>query len=107
MELLVGCGTNRKKRLAYPNRREWRDLVTLDMKMPGFPGTKVLEKVKQRDPDIEAIIITGYGSMDTAIEGLRLGAFDYIAKPFDVDHVLGSEAKTGGFKLQLLYEGCI
>ncbi|MBI2540951.1 MAG: response regulator [Deltaproteobacteria bacterium] len=64
------------------------DLVTLDLKMPGLPGTKVLEKIKQRDPDIEAIIITGYGSMDTAIEGLRLGAFDYISKPFDVQHIL-------------------
>ncbi len=64
------------------------DLVTLDLKMPGLPGTKVLEKIKQRDPDIEAIIITGYGSMDTAIEGLRLGAFDYISKPFDVNHIL-------------------
>lgn len=64
------------------------DLVTVDLKMPGLPGTKVLEKVKQRDPDIEAIIITGYGSMDTAIEGLRLGAFDYISKPFDVNHIL-------------------
>lgn len=64
------------------------DLVTVDLKMPGLPGTKVLEKVKQIDPDIEAIIITGYGSMDTAIEGLRLGAFDYIAKPFDVNHIL-------------------
>jgi signal transduction histidine kinase len=64
------------------------DLVTVDLKMPGLPGTKVLEKVKQHDPDIEAIIITGYGSMDTAIEGLRLGAFDYIAKPFDVNHIL-------------------
>ena len=64
------------------------DLVTLDLKMPGLPGTKVLEKIKERDPDIEAIIITGYGSMDTAIEGLRLGAFDYISKPFDVNHIL-------------------
>ena len=64
------------------------DLVTLDLKMPGMSGTKVLEKIKQRDPDIEAIIITGYGSMDTAIEGLRLGAFDYISKPFDVNHIL-------------------
>ena len=64
------------------------DLVTLDLKMPGLSGTKVLEKIKQHDPDIEAIIITGYGSMDTAIEGLRLGAFDYIAKPFDVNHIL-------------------
>ena len=64
------------------------DLVTLDLKMPGLSGTKVLEKIKQHDPDIEAIIITGYGSMNTAVEGLRLGAFDYIAKPFDVNHIL-------------------
>ncbi len=64
------------------------DVVTLDLKMPGFPGIRVLEKVKQIDPDIEAIIITGYGSLDTAIEGLRLGAFDYISKPFDVNHIL-------------------
>lgn len=64
------------------------DLVTVDLKMPGIPGIKVLERIKQHDPDIEAIIITGYGSMDTAVEGLRLGAFDYIAKPFDVNHIL-------------------
>lgn len=64
------------------------DLVTVDLRMPGLPGIKILEKVKSHDPDIEAIIITGYGSMDTAIEGLRLGAFDYISKPFDVEHVL-------------------
>ena len=64
------------------------DLVTLDLKMPGLTGINVLEQVKHRDPDIEAIIITGYGSLDTAIEGLRLGAFDYISKPFDVKHIL-------------------
>jgi len=64
------------------------DLVTVDLKMPGLSGIKILEKMKQRDRDVEAIIITGYGSMDTAIEGLRLGAFDYISKPFDVDQVL-------------------
>jgi signal transduction histidine kinase len=64
------------------------DLVTLDLKMPGLTGINVLEKVKQHDPDIEAIIITGYGALDTAIEGLRLGAFDYISKPFDVNHIL-------------------
>jgi len=64
------------------------DLVTLDLKMPGLSGINVLEKLKQHDPDIEAIIITGYGSLDTAIEGLRLGAFDYISKPFDVNHIL-------------------
>src|SRR5262245_5679096 len=64
------------------------DLVTLDLKMPGIPGIKVLEKIKEHDQDIEAIIVTGYGSMETAVEGLRLGAFDYVSKPFDVNHIL-------------------
>lgn len=64
------------------------DLVTVDLKMPGLPGIKVLEHIKQHDPDIEAIVITGYGSLDTAVQGIRLGAFDYIDKPFDVNHIL-------------------
>ena len=81
------------------------DLVTLDLKMPGLTGINVLEKVKAHDPDIEAIIITGYGSLDTAIEGLRLGAFDYISKPFDVKHILslvrrGLERRTAKAKLR-------
>ena len=81
------------------------DLITLDLKMPGFSGINVLEKVKQHDPDIEAIIITGYGSLDTAIEGLRLGAFDYISKPFDVNHILslvrrGLERRTAKARLR-------
>jgi signal transduction histidine kinase len=83
------------------------DLVTVDLKMPGLSGINVLEKVKQHDPDIEAIIITGYGSLDTAIEGLRLGAFDYIAKPFDVNHILalvrrGLERRNAKLKLRQL-----
>lgn len=81
------------------------DLVTLDLKMPGLTGINVLEKVKAHDPDIEAIIITGYGSLDTAIEGLRLGAFDYISKPFDVNHILslvrrGLERRSAKAKLR-------
>lgn len=64
------------------------DLVTVDLKMPGLSGTTVLQKIKQRDPDIEAIIITGFGSMESAIDGLRLGALDYISKPFDVEQIL-------------------
>lgn len=85
------------------------DLVTVDLRMAGFPGTKILEKVKQRDPDIEAIIITGYGSMDTAVEGLRLGASDYIFKPFDAHQILASiqralEQRTAKLNLRELKE---
>src|SRR5213594_191111 len=63
------------------------DVMTLDLKMPGTSGIRVLERAKQIDPDLEVLIITGYGSFDTAIQGLRFRAFDYIAKPFDCDHV--------------------
>jgi signal transduction histidine kinase len=67
--------------------RESVDLMTLDLKMPGLGGMGVLERAKQIDPDIEVLIITGYGSFDTAVEGLRFRAFDYLAKPFDCDQV--------------------
>ena len=63
------------------------DVVTLDLKMPGLGGIGALERIKEIDPDIEVLIITGYGTIDTAIQGLRFRAFDYIAKPFDCDHV--------------------
>jgi len=63
------------------------DVVTLDLKMPGMSGIEVMEKIKQHDPDIEVIIVTGYSSLDTAIRGLRFRAFDYISKPFDVAEI--------------------
>jgi signal transduction histidine kinase len=63
------------------------DVITLDLRMPGMGGIGVLEQAKAINPDVEAIIITGYGSLDTAVQGLRFRAFDYISKPFDVDHV--------------------
>src|SRR2546422_9439150 len=59
------------------------DVMTLDLKMPGLGGIGVLERAKQIDPDLEVLIITGYGSLDTAVEGLPLRAFDYLSKPFD------------------------
>jgi signal transduction histidine kinase len=67
--------------------RETVDLVTLDLRMPGMGGISVLEAIKKIDPEIEVLIITGYGSFDTAIQGLRNRAFDYLSKPFDCDHV--------------------
>jgi signal transduction histidine kinase len=63
------------------------DLVTLDLRMPGMGGISVLEAVKERNPEIEVLIVTGYGSFDTAVQGLRHHAFDYISKPFDSDQI--------------------
>jgi signal transduction histidine kinase len=65
------------------------DVITLDLKMPGLGGISVLERIRAHDQDIEALIITGYSSLDSAIEGIRLRVFDYVSKPFDVEHVRG------------------
>jgi signal transduction histidine kinase len=67
--------------------RESVDVMTLDLKMPGIGGMRALERAKQIDPDVEVLIITGYGSLETAVQGLRNRAFDYLSKPFDCDHV--------------------
>jgi signal transduction histidine kinase len=63
------------------------DVVTLDLRMPGLGGIGVLERIKAHDPDIEALIISGYNSFDSAVDGMRLRAFDYVSKPFDIEHV--------------------
>src|SRR5436309_12103931 len=57
------------------------DAAILDLRMPGMTGIEVLEHLKRVSPDTEAVVMTGHASMETAIEAVRLGAFDYITKP--------------------------
>src|SRR5262245_36571510 len=57
------------------------DAAILDLRMPGLTGIEVLEQIKQVAPDTEVVLMTGHASMETAIEAVRLGAFDYITKP--------------------------
>jgi DNA-binding NtrC family response regulator len=63
------------------------DVVLLDLKMPRMDGIEVLRRIKKIDEAIAVIIITGFGTMDSARAAIRLGAFDYITKPFDLSHV--------------------
>jgi two-component system cell cycle response regulator len=63
------------------------DLIITDLKMPGIDGLEVLEKAKELDPLSEVIVITGYASVDSAVEVMRLGAYDYITKPFNLDRI--------------------
>ena len=64
------------------------DLVLLDLRMPGMDGMTVLRALKQRWPDSEVIVITGYPSLETAKEAVTLGAYDYLAKPVGPDQVI-------------------
>lgn len=63
------------------------DVVILDIKMPGMDGIQALREIKSRYPLIEVILLTGHGTTETAIEGMKLGAFDYLLKPADFEEL--------------------
>jgi two-component system response regulator PilR (NtrC family) len=63
------------------------DLVITDMKMPKADGFQVLKKVKEISPDTIVIMITAFGTRETAIEAMKLGAYNYINKPFNIDEI--------------------
>jgi len=66
------------------------DLVLCDIKMPKMDGVEVLEKVKKLKPEIPIVMISGHGDLDTAVNTMRLGAFDYISKPPDLNRLLNT-----------------
>lgn len=63
------------------------DVVFTDYKMPEFNGLELLAAIKQHKPEIEVIIVTGYGSMESAIQAMKFGSYDYLQKPFKLDHL--------------------
>jgi DNA-binding NtrC family response regulator len=72
------------------------DIVVLDVKMPGMNGVETLREIKRLYPLVEVIMLTGHASMEVAIEGMELGAFDYLMKPMNIDELL--------YKLQDAYK---
>ncbi len=63
------------------------DVVVLDIMMPGIDGLEVLQHVKERHPDVDVIMMTGLSQIQTAVRAMKLGAFDYLSKPFDPDEL--------------------
>ena len=63
------------------------DVVILDIRMPGMDGIDTLKQIKKLYPIVEVIMLTGHGSTQTAVEGMKLGAFDYMIKPADFDEI--------------------
>jgi DNA-binding NtrC family response regulator len=72
------------------------DVVLLDVKMPGQDGIQVLKEIKKNKPLVEVIMLTGHASVEAAISGMALGAFDYLMKPMGIDEIV--------FKLQDAYK---
>jgi two-component system OmpR family response regulator len=64
------------------------DIVVLDVKMPGKDGIATLQEMKKLKPQTEVILLTGHASVEAGIQGMRLGAFDYVIKPTPLDELL-------------------
>jgi len=64
------------------------DVVVLDVKMPGMDGITALKQIKARHPTVEVILLTGHASVESGMEGLELGAFDYLIKPVKLDELM-------------------
>jgi len=64
------------------------DVVILDVKMPGMDGLETLARIKKEHPLIEVIMLTGHATVESAIDGMKKGAFDYLMKPCEVDDLL-------------------
>lgn len=64
------------------------DVVILDVKMPGMDGIETLQEIKKRFPLVEVIMLTGHGTLESAVQGMKLGAFDFLLKPADFEDLL-------------------
>jgi DNA-binding NtrC family response regulator len=65
------------------------DVVILDVKMPGMDGIEILRKIKSAHPLIEVVMLTAHATVESAIEGMKFGAFDYLMKSCDMDQLIG------------------
>src|SRR3954464_2892967 len=63
------------------------DIALIDIKMPGMDGMELQSRLREADPDLTVVIMTGYASVDTAVQALKRGAYDYITKPVDPDEL--------------------
>jgi DNA-binding NtrC family response regulator len=78
------------------------DVVILDVKMPGMDGIETLREMKKRKPLTEVIMLTGHGSVESGIQGLQLGAYNYVMKPVPLDELL--EQMNQAYERKLIEE---
>src|ERR1039457_5278078 len=82
----VATAASGEEAVARVERQE-PEIVLLDLRLPGMDGLATLKAIRTRNPSIEVIMLTGHGSIDSAIESIRVGAFDYVTKPCPLDEI--------------------
>ena len=81
-------GTSNGREALEQLEKEYFDILITDVKMPEMSGLELLEKTRERYQNIEVLIITGFGSIDAAVEAMKKGAYEYITKPFNLDELI-------------------
>lgn len=76
------------------------EVVILDVKMPGLDGIETLREIKRKYPMVEVVMLTGHATVGSAIEGMKLGAFDYLMKPADIDGFTNTIMAAAGKRRQ-------
>lgn len=79
------------------------DVVVLDVRMPGLDGIDTLKEMKRKRPLVEVIMLTGHASVESGIQGMQIGAFDYVMKPVPLDELLDKMRQA--YERKLLQEG--
>ena len=86
LELETDTAVNGEEALAKLKEKDYR-LILLDLRMPGMDGMEVLRQLREIRPDIRVIIITAYGTIESAVDAMKLGAADFIQKPFSPEEI--------------------
>ncbi|MDH4232828.1 MAG: sigma-54 dependent transcriptional regulator, partial [Nitrospirota bacterium] len=81
-------GTRNGREALEQMEKEYFDILITDVKMPEMSGIELLEKTRERYRNIEVLIVTGFGSIDAAVEAMKKGAYEYITKPFNLDELI-------------------
>ncbi len=84
---VTGTASNGEDAVSHVTEADW-DVVVLDVIMPGMDGTDTLREIKKLKPLIEVIMLTGHATVDSAIEGMKLGAYDYLMKPTEISELV-------------------
>ncbi len=87
MEQKVDVAYSGEEALTVLQNKPDIDVVILDIKMPGMDGMETLARIKQDHPLVEVILLTGHGTIETAVAGMKQGAYDYLLKPADIGDV--------------------
>ena len=82
----VGLAASGEDAVSMAQEKSW-DVILLDLKMPGMDGLETLKRLKKMTPEAEVLMMTAFATIDTAVQAMKEGAFDYLVKPFDPDEI--------------------